>query len=336
MRNMKKWLVLLMTVAMLVNVLGVTAMATENSAPLALTVSPAAEGGMVQVDILATEAQTVADGKLVLTYDPAVLTYVGTEAGTAWTKADQVTLSDNAKGGKVILAFASAETAKEGTLFRVTFSGAVTDAEFALTGDYVTDKVPVSGMTVSYCPSENFVDIRNSVPMIHEAVDYMVGMGYMNGMDTSHFGPNLELNRAMMVTILYRIAGSPAVDGTHTFVDVPADVFYTEPVIWAVQNGITTGLDSTHFAPGKSLTRQELVTFLYRFAKYMEYDVNKTTDLSAYTDFARVQPYAVEAFQWAVASGVVNGTSETTLSPENTTTRAQICIMVSRLLTAQD
>lgn len=336
MRNMKKWLVLLMTVAMLVNVLGVSAMATENSAPLALSVSRAAEGGMVQVDILATEAQTVADGKLVLTYDPAVLTYVGTEAGTAWTNADQVTLSDNAKGGKVILAFANDDAAGDGVLFRVTFSGAVSDTELALTGDYVTDKVPVSGLSVSYCPSESFVDIRNSVPMIHEAVDYMVGMGYMNGMDASHFGPNLELNRAMMVTILYRIAGSPAVEADSTFADVPAEVFYTAPVAWAVENGITNGVSSSLFAPGKSLTRQELVTFLYRFAKYMEYDVTKTTDLSAYTDFARVQPYAVEAFQWAVASGVVNGTSETTLSPENTTTRAQICIMVSRLLTAQD
>ena len=336
MRNMKKWLVLLMTVAMLVNVLGVSAMATENSAPLALSVSRAAEGGMVQVDILATEAQTVADGKLVLTYDPAVLTYVGTEAGTAWTNADQVTLSDNAKGGKVILAFANDDAAGDGVLFRVTFSGAVSDTELALTGEYVTDDVPVSGLSVSYCPSESFVDIRNSVPMIHEAVDYMVGMGYMNGMDASHFGPNLELNRAMMVTILYRIAGSPAVEADSTFADVPAEVFYTAPVAWAVENGITNGVSSSLFAPGKSLTRQELVTFLYRFAKYMEYDVTKTTDLSAYTDFARVQPYAVEAFQWAVASGVVNGTSETTLSPENTTTRAQICIMVSRLLTAQD
>lgn len=219
MRNMKKWLVLLMTVAMLVNVLGVSAMATENSAPLALRVSRAAEGGMVQVDILATEAQTVADGKLVLTYDPAVLTYVGTEAGTAWTNADQVTLSDNAKGGKVILAFANDDAANAGILFRVTFSGAVSDTELALTGEYVTDDVPVSGLSVSYCPSESFVDIRNSVPMIHEAVDYMVGMGYMNGMDASHFGPNLELNRAMMVTILYRIAGSPAVEADSTFAD---------------------------------------------------------------------------------------------------------------------
>ena len=336
MRNMKKWLVLLMTVAMLVNVLGVSAMATENSAPLALSVSRAAEGGMVQVDILATEAQTVADGKLVLTYDPAVLTYVGTEAGTAWTNADQVTLSDNAKGGKVILAFANDDAAGAGVLFRVTFSGAVSDTELALTGEYVTDDAPVAGLSVSYCPSESFVDIRNSVPMIHEAVDYMVGMGYMNGMDASHFGPNLELNRAMMVTILYRIAGSPAVEADATFADVPAEVFYTAPVAWAVENGITNGVSSSLFAPGKSLTRQELVTFLYRFAGVMGYDRTATTDLSAYTDADEIQSYAVQAFQWAVASGVVNGTSQTTLSPENTTTRAQICIMVSRLLTAQD
>ena len=337
MRNMKKWLVLLMTVAMLVNVLGVSAMATENSAPLALSVSRAAEGGMVQVDILATEAQTVADGKLVLTYDPAVLTYVSTVAGTAWTKAEQVDPSVNSNNpGKVILAFANDDAAGEGVLFRVTFSGAVSDTELALTGEYVTDDVPVSGLRVSYCPSESFVDIRNANELSHTAVDYMVGMGDMNGMDTSHFGPNLELNRAMMVTILYRIAGSPAVAADSTFSDVPADEFYTAPVAWAVENGITNGVSASLFAPGKPLTRQELVTFLYRFAGVMGYDRTATTDLSAYTDADEIQSYAVQAFQWAVASGVVNGTSQTTLSPENTTTRAQICIMVSRLLTAQD
>jgi hypothetical protein len=289
----------------------------------------------VQVQILATKTQTVADGKLVVTFDADALTCTRAEVGTAWGEVTP-TWSVNRSTGKVILAFANDDAAGDGILFRVTFSGAVSDTELALTGEYVTDDVPVSGLSVSYCPSESFVDIRNSVPMIHEAVDYMVGMGYMNGMDASHFGPNLELNRAMMVTILYRIAGSPAVEADSTFADVPAEVFYTAPVAWAVENGITNGVSSSLFAPGKSLTRQELVTFLYRFAKYMEYDVTKTTDLSAYTDFARVQPYAVEAFQWAVASGVVNGTSETTLSPENTTTRAQICIMVSRLLTAQD
>ena len=336
MRNMKKWLVLLLAVVMLVSNLSITAMATENWAPLALETRPAG-GGILQVDILATEGSIVADGKLVLTYDPAVLTYEATEINAAWNDANAVTLSVNDRSGKLILAFASADAANEGVLFSIRFSGAVCDTQIDLVGSdsYIgSSKVPAIGG--EYCPADQFVDIRNSVPMIHEAVDYMVGMGYMNGMDASHFGPNLELNRAMMVTILYRIAGSPAVAADSTFSDVPADEFYTAPVAWAVENGITNGVSASLFAPGKPLTRQELVTFLYRFAGVMGYDRTATTDLSAYTDADEIQSYAVQAFQWAVASGVVNGTSETTLSPENTTTRAQICIMVSRLLTAQD
>ena len=336
MRNMKKWLVLLMTVAMLVNVLGVTAMATEDEpAPIALW-GTFAEGGMLHIDVVALESQTIADGKLVLNYDPAVLTYVGTETGSAWTKADQVTVSVNSKDGEIIVAFASVEAANSSSLFRVTFSGCVRDSEVALNGSYVTGNVAVPVLTLTCCPSWNFVDIQNSVPMIHDAADYMVGMGYMNGMSQTMFGPNVELNRAMMVTILYRIAGSPAVGTDATFIDVPAGTFFTDPVAWAVANGITNGVSATLFAPDKSLTRQELVTFLYRFAGVMGYDRTATTDLSGYTDAAKVQPYATEAFQWAVASGVINGTSATTLSPENTTTRAQVCIMVSRLLLQQD
>ena len=337
MRNTRKWLVLLLTVAMLVNVLGVSAMVTENAAPLELDFHPAGEG-IVQVDILATEAQIVADGKLVLTYDPAVLTYEGTEIGAAWTNAEDVTLSDNAKDGKVKLAFAGVDAAKDGVLFSVRFSGGVCDTQIGLAGpeSYISDTSLVPAMGGEYCPSDQFVDVQNSIPMIHEAVDYMVGSGYMNGMSQTMFGPNVELNRAMMVTILYRIAGNPAVEGAPAFTDVPAGQFYTDAVVWAIANGITNGVSATLFAPGKSLTRQELVTFLYRFAGVMGYDRTATTDLSAYTDTNKIQPYAVEAFQWAVASGIVNGTSETTLHPENTTTRAQICIMVTRLLKAQD
>ena len=336
MRNMKKWLVLLLAVVMLMSNLSITAAATENWAPVDLETRPA-EGGILQVDILATEGSIVADGKLVLTYDPAVLTYEGTEISTAWNDANAVTLSINDKNGKLILAFASAEAAGEGVLFSVRFSGAVCDTRIDLVGrdSYIgSSKVPAIGG--EYCPADQFVDIRNSVPMIHEAVDYMVGMGYMNGMSQTMFGPNVELNRAMMVTILYRIAGSPAVDADSTFADVPAGEFYTTPVAWAVEKGITNGVNASLFAPDKSLTRQELVTFLYRFAGVMGYDRTATTDLSGYADVNKVQPYAVQAFQWAVASGVINGTSATTLSPENTTTRAQVCIMVSRLLVQQD
>ena len=338
MRNTNKWLVLLLALVMLVSNLGVTAMAAGNAAPLELEFRPAGEGGIVQVDILATEAQIIADGKLVVRYDPAVLTYEGTELGAAWSDGNDVTLSDNAKDGKLILAFASVDTAEEGVMFRIRFSGAVCDTQIDLIGrdSYITGTSLVPAIGGEYCPSDTFADMQNMLPEIHSAVDYMVGMGYMNGMSQTAFGPNVELNRAMMVTILYRIAGAPATQGTPAFTDVPAGEFYTAPVVWAVANGITNGVSEHLFAPGKQLTRQELVTFLHRFAKHMEYDVNATTDLSAYTDVSKVQPYAVEAFEWAVASGVIKGTSETTLSPENTTTRAQVCIMVSRLLKAQD
>ena len=333
MRNTKKWLVLLLAVVMLVSNLGVTAMATENESPIGLYVSPAADG-TIQVLISATEAQTVADGKLVVTYDAEKLTYVDT---AAWS--DQVTLSVNPHSGKVILAFASAEAAAEGVLFTLTFTAeSYDDVTVAIDGSsYLTGVDADLEQSVTMpCPSAQFEDIRNAIPLIHEAVDYMVANGHMNGMSATHFGPDVELNRAMMVTILYRIAGSPAVEEDSTFTDVPAGTFYTAPVAWAVEKGITNGVSADLFAPDKSLTRQELVTFLHRFSKFMEYDVSKTTDLSVYTDADKVQPYAVEAFEWAVASGVINGTSATTLSPENTTTRAQVCIMVTRLLKAQD
>ena len=337
MRNTNKWLVLLLALVMLVSNLGVTAMAAENESPLGMYVSPASEGA-VTANILTGKAQVVADGKLVVTYDPAVLTYVGTELGSAWTKPDQVTLSVNAKDGKIILAFANTDTANEGVLFSLTFTGATHDTVIAVDGSssYITGVSAISDLAVNLCPSAKFTDLGDLFPEAHDAVDYMVGMGYMNGMSQTTFGPHVDLNRAMMVTILYRIAGAPAVEGVPAFTDVPAGEFYTAPVAWAVENNITNGVSEHLFAPGKSLTRQELVTFLHRFAKHMGYDVTATTDLSAYTDLAVVQPYAVEAFQWAVASGIVKGTTETTLDPEATTTRAQVSLMVYRMLSAQD
>ena len=335
MRNTRKWLVLLLTVVMLVNTLGVTAMAVETESPLALQVSPAAEPGHVQVRVMATQAQTVADGKLVFTYDAEKLTYIGSEIGAACTDPDQVTLSVNPKTGKVILAFASASAAAEGELFILTFRASGDTTVTLDSSSYITGVQADLAQEIVTCPSAQFVDMP-STPEVHAAIDYMVGRGYMNGMSQTIFGPHVDLNRAMMVTILHRIAGSPAVEGTPAFTDVPADTFYTAPVVWAVANGITNGVSASLFAPGKSLTRQELVTFLYRFAGYMDYDRTATTDLSTYTDAEDLQPYAVEAFQWAVANGIIKGTTATTLSPEATTTRAQVSLMVYRLLSQQD
>jgi hypothetical protein len=340
MRNTKKWLVLLLTVVMLVNVLGVTAMATENAAPLALDIHPADEAGVVQVDILATDDQIVADGKLVVTYDPEVLVFEAEsiEVGSAWTTMERVTLSHNVKDNKVILAFACADAANDGVLFSIRFSGAVCDTVITLDGSasYVTGTGSVPTLVDEYCPSDRFTDMRTATDEVHAAVDYMVANGYIKGMTDSQFGPYVKLDRAMMVTILHRVAGRPEVEGHCPFNDVPANDYYTHAVTWAVENGITNGISATKFAPSKALNRQELVTFLYRFADYMGYDRTATADLSTYTDAADMADFAVDAFEWAVAEGVIRGTSNTTLEPLATTNREQVVLMIHRLLAKQD
>ena len=118
MRNTKKWLVLLLTVVMLVNTLGITAMAAEDESPIALAVA-AGSGSVTQVQVLATEAQTVADGKLVLTYDAEALTWLSAEPGAAWGENDFFAWSHNPNDneGKLILTFASAEAAADAGLF---------------------------------------------------------------------------------------------------------------------------------------------------------------------------------------------------------------------------
>ena len=336
MRNTRKWLVLLLTVVMLVNTLGVTAMAAGNESPIALQAVPAAGSDSQQVRILATQAQTVADGKLVVTYDADALTYTGTETGDAWGEDAQVTLSVNPTEGKVILAFANADAAATGVLFTLTFTGSG-ESIIAIDGSsYITGVQADLAQSISTCPSAHLVDVQDIPAEYHDAVDFMVANGYMEGVSNTMFAPTMELNRAMMVTILYRIAGEPDVEGAPAFRDVPADVYCADAVVWASANDITNGISEHLFAPTKSLTRVELVTFLYRFATYMGYDVTATTDLSRYDDASQIPAFALEGFSWAVAEGIVKGTSETTLDPMATTNRIQICLMVCRLLSEQD
>ena len=337
MRNTKNWLALLLCVLMLVNTLGITASAVQSESPIGLSVTYAADG-TVQLQILASEARTVADGKLVLTYDAEKLAWLDAEPGAAWGDSEFFTWSHNPNEGALILTFASAEAAAEGVLFTVTFEAAG-DAVIAIDGSrsYISDVTADLSQEISTCPSAHFEDLTGFFPEAHEALDFMVANDYMNGMSAAHFAPHMELNRAMMVTILHRIAGEPPVEGDPAFADVPAGVFCSDAVVWASANGITNGVSANLFAPTKALTRAELVTFLYRFAGVMGYDRTATTDLSGYTDASLVlDSFAGEAFAWAVAEGVIKGTSDTTLSPAATTTRAQVCLMGYRLLSAQD
>ena len=130
---------------------------------------------------------------------------------------------------------------------------------------------------------------------------------------------------------IYGLAGSPEVTAENPFTDVPADTWYTDAVIWASENGITAGTSETTFSPTNSLTREQLATFFYRFADFENPDpIEITGDLTGFTDAGQVASYATDAMKWAIGEGLISGTTETTLSPKATATRAQVATILMR------
>ena len=137
------------------------------------------------------------------------------------------------------------------------------------------------------------------------------------------------MSRAMMVTVLYRLAGEPPVSGTLTFTDVPIGSYYYDAVLWATQNGITSGYNSTTFGSNDNVTREQAVVFIYRYANLAGCDMTITTgfDLTGYSDYSSISSYAVTAMTWAVDKGVISGNNNM-LTPLAYATRAQIATML--------
>ena len=188
--------------------------------------------------------------------------------------------------------------------------------------------------TEASCPSTGFVDVALD-DWFHEAVDYVLDRGLMVGMSDTEFAPNGVTTRAQMITVLYRMEGSPAVEPSEQFSDVSADAWYAAAVAWALENGITSGVSATEFAPDAAVTREQMVTFLYRYAAYTGMDVTTEGDLSAYTDAGSVSAYAAEAMTWAVERGIINGMGDGTLAPGATSRRAQVAAVLQRFPEAE-
>ena len=164
----------------------------------------------------------------------------------------------------------------------------------------------------------------------YDAVRCAYETGLMDGVGDSLFAPNSETTRAQLATILYRLEGEPEVSGTSGFSDVAAGIWYTDAVAWAAENGIVNGTTDTTFAPGEDITREQLVTVLYRYAEAKGYDVSTRADLSAYPDADQIQSYAAESVAWAVAEGLIQGFEDNTLRPAGNATRAQIATILMR------
>ncbi len=163
----------------------------------------------------------------------------------------------------------------------------------------------------------------------YSAVSYVYQHGMMSGTSAAAFSPNVPTNRAMIVSILHRLEGSPAAGGG-TFPDVAAGQYYTGAVAWAASNGIVSGYSNGQFRPDDIITREQLASILYRYAQYKGYALAAPAALSGFSDAADVSQYAVEPMGWAVAQGLISGTNRGTLDPAGGATRAQAASILMR------
>ena len=177
---------------------------------------------------------------------------------------------------------------------------------------------------VQFRVRSSFVDVPSG-SYYEDAVDWAVANGITTGTDAAHFSPDGICTRAQAVTFLWRAAGRPAPESrTMPFTDVPADSYYYDAVLWAVENGITKGTSSTTFSPDDTCTRAQIVTFLWRSEQSPAAgSSNPFTDVSA-------DAYYADAVLWAVKEAITTGTTRTTFSPDAECTRAQIVTFLWR------
>lgn len=176
-----------------------------------------------------------------------------------------------------------------------------------------------------------FYDIPQDL-WCYDAVNYAYTQKLFNGIDEHHFDPEGVMNRAMLVSVLHRLAGSPAQSGGPVFTDVPAGEWYSEAVAWGAKEGITLGVGGNAFAPTGRITREQAVGMLYNYTtKYLNRSTGAGANLSAFPDEGRVSGWARTPMAWAVELGIINGSivnGTVTLAPQGEATRAQMAAML--------
>lgn len=278
-------------------------------------------------------------------------TYVGGSSSSGSTSTTYDVNVNAATNGAVA---ADKKTASKGTTVTVTASpskGYVVDAvkvvdkdgkDVAVTGKdgkYVftmpASAVTVTGSFKAETPAPvalPFTDVKSG-NWFYDAVKYAYEQGLMTGTSATTFAPNGTMNRAMIVTVLYRLEKSPAVTGASKFTDVPAGQWYSDAVAWAAANKIVNGYDETTFGPMNAVTREQMAAILFRYeqVKGLE-NVTLEENLNRFPDQNKISAYAIPALQWAVGQKIINGNADGTLDPTGTATRAQVAQIFTNLL----
>ena len=311
-------LVLLLTVP-------VTAQAANSSQWLLET---ATDGDIVTVTMILKGGQGMTNGRAALTYSDG-LTLTGVQAAEGFGAVSVNTAAD----GTIVLAWVGSDiTADETVMLTASFTGARKGGSFGAETieGYASGKKADIAAGSAEILANPFTDIDGHWAAEEILKAYHAGL--FKGISETEFAPDAEMNRAQFVTVLYRMAGSPAVTAEPSFTDVPAGSFYADAVVWAVEKGITNGVSATQFAPSKALSRQEMVTMLYRYASVSGVDISGRADLSGYADADDVAAWAAEPFAWAIDAGLIEGMPGDLLSPATTAVRAQVAAILCRWL----
>lgn len=298
-----------------------------------------AADGTVTVTLSLRGASAVRSGAFTLNYDTS-LKLSKTEKGLP------LTVANTTEEGKVTCNWVGGAAETDAAVLTLTFTNAASkNYTFTVTGAKTTDKsyktTTVADFTIDIyvacngtnCPSKAYKDVDQS-QWYHNAVDYVSGNSLMNGTSATTFSPNENLTRGMVVTVLGRAAGVKTADYTGTsFKDVKSGSWCAPYVEWAAKEKIVNGYADGTFKPDQNVTREEMVTMLYRYWQSKgNTDSTEATVLDSFKDTAKVSNWALPAMRWAVANGVVNGVGNGTLVPDGLATRAQFAKIIMAYL----
>jgi hypothetical protein len=223
---------------------------------------------------------------------------------------------------------------------------AVTGAKYSKDyGGYVFTTSKLTLFFITDTPLESLEDTQNWInpfddvnedDWFYAAVKFVNVNGLMRGISDNLFSPDTALTRAMLVTILYRYEGEPEVIVVSSFSDVAVGAWYTEAINWASVNGIADGYGNGMFGTNDNITREQLATMLYRYAKLKGLSVSKSVFLSEYSDVNKISAWALDAMKWANAEKLINGRTLSTLAPLGTATRAETATILQRFIENND
>ncbi len=209
---------------------------------------------------------------------------------------------------------------------------ALTDAQKKLVSNYAVLSKAESDFAALSAPADDFPFTDMQGHWARDAARYVYQHKLMNGTGTATFTPDGTLNRAMMTTMLYRMAGSPAASGSAEFTDVPPGQWYTTAVQWAAASGIVNGIGDGLFAPNANITREQMASMLMRYAQFKQFSTSQSADLSVFADADTISSWALSSLQWAHGSGLITGRTANTIAPRGTATRAEAATILMRFV----